>query len=109
MSSGPGWAPRNDPRRGPNPSAPLVPNARPPFTHDPPREPAGSRLLTLRSSYAFSDHRVVLARVDNVVDKHYTTFGALGAPGKVFPDFTDPRFYGPGQPRGAWIGIKLAL
>ena len=72
-------------------------------------ETGGYAVMNLRATYAFSDHLSVFARVDNVFDRRYVTFGTLGDPAAVFPGFTDPRFYGPGQPRGAWLGVKLAL
>ncbi|MEO7323526.1 MAG: TonB-dependent receptor [Dokdonella sp.] len=71
-------------------------------------ETAGYSLLNLRANYAFNPHVSVFARVDNVFDKRFVTFGTLGEPGAVFPDFDDPRFLGPGQPRGAWVGVTLA-
>jgi outer membrane receptor protein involved in Fe transport len=51
----------------------------------------------------------VFARVENVFDKRYVTFGTLGEPDEIFENFEDPRFYGPGQPRAAWVGFKVAL
>lgn len=49
------------------------------------------------------------ARVDNLLDRRYESFGALGEPDEVFPDYSDPRFLGPGAPRGAWLGARLAF
>ncbi len=49
------------------------------------------------------------ARVDNLFDRRYENFGALGEPGEVFPDYSDPRFLGPGAPRGAWLGARYAF
>lgn len=72
-------------------------------------ETAGYALFNLRANYTFNAHFSVFARVDNVFDKRYVTFGTLGAPDEIFPDFVDPRFYGPGQPRAAWVGFKVAL
>jgi outer membrane receptor protein involved in Fe transport len=72
-------------------------------------ETAGYALLNLRASYAFNAHASVFARVDNVFDRRYVSFGTLGKPGGVLPEFSNPRFFGPGQPRAAWIGMRLAL
>jgi outer membrane receptor protein involved in Fe transport len=72
-------------------------------------ETAGYALLNLRANYTFNEHVSVFARVDNVFDKQFVTFGTLGDPTAVYPDFADPRFLGPGQPRGAWVGVKVAL
>lgn len=48
-------------------------------------------------------------RVANLFDRRYENFGVLGEPDEVFPDFEDPRFLGPGAPRGAWLGARLAF
>ncbi|HEY0232157.1 MAG TPA: TonB-dependent receptor, partial [Dokdonella sp.] len=72
-------------------------------------ETGGYALLNLRANYVFNEHFSVFARADNVFNRRYVTFGTLGDPGEVFPDFDDPRFYGPGQPRAGWIGFRVAL
>lgn len=69
----------------------------------------GYAVLNLRANYAFNPHFSLFARVDNVFDKRYVTFGTLGEPDEVFEDFEDPRFYGPAQPRAGWIGFRVAL
>jgi outer membrane receptor protein involved in Fe transport len=69
----------------------------------------GYAVVNLRAVYAFNDHVSVFGRIDNVFDRKYYTFGILGEPDEVFPDFEDPRFYGPAAPRGAWIGVRVAL
>jgi len=33
----------------------------------------------------------------------------LGDADEIFPDFDNPRFVSPAQPRGAWLGIRVAL
>jgi len=72
-------------------------------------ETGGYALLNLRANYVFNEHFSIFARADNVFNRHYVTFGTLGEPDEVFPDFDDPRFYGPGQPRAGWIGFRVAL
>jgi outer membrane receptor protein involved in Fe transport len=72
-------------------------------------ETAGYALLNLRANYTFNEHFSVFARVDNVFDRRYVTFGTLGDPGDIYPNFDDPRFYGPGQPRAGWVGFRVAL
>ena len=69
----------------------------------------GYVLVNLRANYEVNDRFSVFASVDNVFDRHYVTFGTLGEPGEVLPQFDDPRFYGPGQVRGAWVGFKVSL
>jgi outer membrane receptor protein involved in Fe transport len=66
----------------------------------------------LRTRYALSDDFELYARVDNLLDRDYETFGLLGEePGEVdvplISDMTIPRFLGAGQPRAAFVGLKL--
>lgn len=72
-------------------------------------ETAGYSIVNLRANYTFNEHFSVFARIDNVFDRRYVTFGTLGDATGVYPTYDDPRFYGPGQPRGAWVGFKVAL
>ncbi len=64
-------------------------------------------VLNLRTEYRLSDYASLFARVENALDEEYETFGLLGEPDEVFPTFEDPRFYGAGPPRGAWVGVKV--
>jgi outer membrane receptor protein involved in Fe transport len=66
-------------------------------------------VFNLHAQYRYGDHTIVYARVENLFDRDYETFGILGEPGEVFPTFADPRFYGAGPPQGAWIGVKVKL
>ncbi len=64
-------------------------------------------VLNLRTEYKFSDYASLFARIENALDEEYETFGLLGEPDEVFPEFEDPRFFGAGPPRGAWIGMRV--
>lgn len=66
-------------------------------------------ILNLRGEYRFGDHVTLFARIENVFDEDYETFGLLGEPDEVFEDFVDPRFFGAGPPLGAWVGVKVRL
>jgi outer membrane receptor protein involved in Fe transport len=66
-------------------------------------------VANLRAVLAIDPHFTLFGRVDNVLDRHYYTFGTLGQPGDVFPQFHDARFLSPAQPRGAWVGARVAL
>lgn len=70
---------------------------------------AGYALLNVRANYAINAHLSIFARADNIFDRHFYTFGTLGDPTTVYPTFEDSRFFGPGQPRAAWIGFKVTL
>jgi outer membrane receptor protein involved in Fe transport len=66
-------------------------------------------ILNLRGEYRIGDQVTVFARIENVFDEEYETFGLLGEPDEVFEDFEDPRFFGAGPPFGAWVGVKIKL
>ena len=68
-----------------------------------------STVLNLRGAYRFNERCSVFARIENVFDTQYETFGVLGEPDEVFPAFEDARFMGAGPPRGAWLGLRLRL
>jgi len=50
-------------------------------------------------------------RSENLLDRRYSSFGLYGDPtgNGAFPQFTDPRFYVPGQPCGVWLGMRVRL
>jgi len=66
-------------------------------------------ILNLRGEYRFGDQVTFFARIENVFDEDYETFGLLGEPDEVFEDFADPRFLGAGPPLGAWLGVRIKL
>jgi outer membrane receptor protein involved in Fe transport len=66
-------------------------------------------ILNLRGEYRIGDAVTLFARIDNVFDEDYETFGLLGEPDEIFEDFQDPRFFGAGPPLGAWMGVKIKL
>jgi iron complex outermembrane recepter protein len=77
-------------------------------------EISGYGVLNLRGHYRLNDHLVFYASVNNLLDTDYETFGLIGEePAEVevpaFSGFTNPRFFGPGAPRAAFVGIKLSL
>ncbi len=66
-------------------------------------------VLNLRGEYRASERVSLFATVENALGTRYETFGLVGEPDEVFPDFEDRRFFGPGAPRGGWIGLTLQL
>jgi outer membrane receptor protein involved in Fe transport len=64
-------------------------------------------VVNARLAYQIAAPLSVWALVDNVFDVRYSTFGVLGDATPVLPNFSDPRFLGPGPPRAAWIGVDL--
>ncbi|WP_448099097.1 TonB-dependent receptor [Luteibacter yeojuensis] len=66
-------------------------------------------LFDVDASWQVTPHVLVTARVDNLFDRHYASFGVLGNPSSVFPGMSDPRFLGPGAPRAGWLSVTLSL
>jgi iron complex outermembrane receptor protein len=69
----------------------------------------GYSVLNLRAQYRLGRQFTLFARIENVLDEEYETFGLLGEPDEVFEDFEDVRFLGAGPPFGAWLGFKVTL
>jgi len=71
---------------------------------------SGYTITNIRSVYRLSDHVEFFARIDNLFDLSYGTFGVL-AELEVFlrevPDADDPRFISPGTPRSAFAGLRV--
>jgi outer membrane receptor protein involved in Fe transport len=67
-------------------------------------------IVMLHSEYRYNEHFAMFFRVNNLFDVKYQTFGMYGNPQEVLgPAYTNNRFVGPGAPRAAWVGVKLAL
>ena len=70
----------------------------------------GYTVVNVGVEYRINRNFLVFARVDNVFDAEYETFGILGAADEVLGDeFTDPHFVSPAAPIGGWIGLKWTL
>jgi outer membrane receptor protein involved in Fe transport len=68
------------------------------------------KVVNLHGHYQATKNLAFFAKVDNLFDSEYNTFGLYGeadeAPGL---DLEDPRFVGAGAPRAGWIGFKYTL
>ena len=74
----------------------------------------GYAVVNLRANYQVNDNIQVFAKVTNLFDEDYESFGLLGEePDEVaveeFEDYESPRFVGPGAPRAGFVGIKLSM
>jgi outer membrane receptor protein involved in Fe transport len=70
----------------------------------------GFALVNVSASYALARNVALTARVTNLLDSEYSTFGLLGEADEVLgDDYEDPRFLGPGAPRAAWVGLRLSF
>lgn len=56
-------------------------------------------VVNVETSYELRDGLVARLRVENVFDARYYSAGLLGDPSEVLPQYTNPRFLTPGQPR----------
>jgi outer membrane receptor protein involved in Fe transport len=67
-------------------------------------------VVNLRALYAINDTVSLFARVTNLFDSEYESFGLLGEdPGEVLDFLTDdsPVFLGAGAPRAGWVGVRI--
>jgi len=68
------------------------------------------KVVNLHSRYKINNNVQFFAKVDNLFDSEYDTFGLYGEPDEAPGfDFENPRFVGVGAPRAGWIGIKISL
>jgi iron complex outermembrane receptor protein len=80
----------------------------------------GYAVASLRTSYQINKNVLVFANIQNLFDRHYSTFGILGDPTGVGapgvpadgvlgdPD-VDPRFQSPAMPRAYFGGVKISF
>ena len=71
----------------------------------------GYATVNVRGLYQFNKTFSIFARINNLFDTDYETFGVLGEADAVpgFESFTDPRFLSPGAPVSGFIGIRLDI
>jgi outer membrane receptor protein involved in Fe transport len=88
---------------------------------------AGYAIFNLRANYKFSEAFSMFLKVDNLLDKLYSTAGNLGRnpftpqgafqvapvvdangnPQRVDKDWVNSTFISPGAPRAAWVGLSF--
>ncbi|PCJ30852.1 MAG: TonB-dependent receptor [Gammaproteobacteria bacterium] len=75
-------------------------------------------VVNLHGRYNVNKHVEFFAKIDNLLDSEYETFGLYGEPDEAPGfggnpgdqyDFEDPRFVGAGAPRAGWVGIKISM
>jgi iron complex outermembrane recepter protein len=80
----------------------------------------GYSVASLRTSYQFGKHVQVFANIQNLFDRHYSTYGILGDPtgvgapgvpadGEFGDPDVDPRFQSPAMPRAYFGGVKISF
>lgn len=81
-----------------------------PFRGDEGNYLAGVRgfvVLGAHASYQLLDQLELYVRANNLLNTRYSTFGVLADPSEVFPNYSNPRFLGPGAPLGVWVGAVV--
>jgi iron complex outermembrane recepter protein len=74
-------------------------------------EVSGYTTVSMRARYSVNERLEVFAKVDNLLDKEFESFGLLGEePGElevpIIEDLTNPVFLGAGAPRAAFLGLR---
>ena len=65
-------------------------------------------VANLRVDYHIRDSLLAFAKMDNVFNERYATFGVFGEANEVLDDaFEGSRFVTPAAPRAGWLGIEL--
>jgi iron complex outermembrane receptor protein len=72
---------------------------------------SGYGVVNLHSRYKVNKNVEFFAKVDNLFDKEYSSFGLYGEPNEApgLATLNDERFVGAGAPRAGWIGIKVSM
>ncbi|TNF03369.1 MAG: TonB-dependent receptor, partial [Gammaproteobacteria bacterium] len=74
------------------------------------REIPSYAVFAFTGSYAVTERLMLTARVDNLFDREYASFGLLGEPDEVLGDeYDDPLFISRGAPRTAWLGLRWQI
>jgi len=74
-------------------------------------ELGGYGVVNLHSRYVVNKQVQFFAKVDNLFDNDYESFGLYGEPDEApgLDHLEDERFVGAGAPRAGWIGIKVSM
>ncbi|PCJ30935.1 MAG: TonB-dependent receptor [Gammaproteobacteria bacterium] len=68
------------------------------------------QVVNMHARYKLNDTFQFFAKVDNLFDSEYESFGLYGEPDEAPGfNFEDPRFVGAGAPRAGWVGIKISM
>ena len=72
---------------------------------------SGYGVINLHSRYKLNKSVEFFAKVDNLFDNEYESFGLYGEPDEApgLDSLDDERFVGAGAPRAGWIGIKVSM
>ena len=69
---------------------------------------ASHAVANLRVDYRIAEGLLAFAKMDNVFNERYATFGVFGEADEVLgDDFESSRFVTPAAPRAGWLGVEL--
>jgi outer membrane receptor protein involved in Fe transport len=67
----------------------------------------GYTVVDLRGEYRLNENLRFFAKIENVFDEEYETFGLYGEADEVLgDDYDNPQFRSPGSPRAAYVGVS---
>ncbi|MEJ2395288.1 MAG: TonB-dependent receptor [Candidatus Thiodiazotropha sp.] len=70
----------------------------------------GYTVVDLRGEYQLNDRLRIFAKIENLFDTEYETFGLYGQADEVLgPAYDNPRFLSPGSPRAFYAGIRVSF
>lgn len=70
----------------------------------------GYTVVNLLADYRVNDNLTIFGRIDNLLDKRYTSFGNFGEAAETLgPAYNNNRFVGPGAPQGGWAGVRVTF
>ena len=67
----------------------------------------GFARVDAQARFAVTRRVSLVGHVQNLFDARYNTFGVVGDAGILESDADEYRFYSPGEPRGAWVGVAF--
>ena len=64
-------------------------------------------VVNVNATYKINESFSFFAKINNLFDTDYETFGLLGEADEIFAAFNDARFLGAGAPISGFIGIRI--
>ena len=63
--------------------------------------------MNVNATYKINKRFSFFAKINNLFDTDYETFGLLGEADEIFAAFDDARFLGAAAPISAFVGIRI--
>ena len=65
--------------------------------------------MNVNATYKINKRFSFFAKINNLFDTDYETFGLLGEADEIFAAFDDARFLGAGAPLGIFVGMRVTF